>query len=180
MLWTRSLRLKTACSSQGSLMFLRPDLTVQGQPFCAFMQIDGRLVGVHLSRGGNVDDVALGQMTPIQDEAGGTTGVSIHQLLQLVRMQPNRPECITSAMNIARAQPVRTRKRKADGLVEAGEVRSTPVSVPKPCFCKTPRLESRRGQCTDVEAFGWRAAQVKWCCSAQPVRASQRWAARLV
>eukprot|EP00891_Asterochloris_glomerata_P007855 jgi/Astpho2/7855/Aster-x1463 len=85
-------------------------------------EVDGRLVGVHLSRGGNVDDVALGQMTPIQDEAGGTTGVSIHQLLQLVRMQPNRPECITSANNIARAQPVRARKRKADGLVEAEEV----------------------------------------------------------
>ena len=93
------------------------------------MQIDGRLVGVHLSRGGNVDDVALRQMTSIQDEAGGTAGVSIHQLLQLVRMQTNRPECITSANNIARAQPVRTRKRKADGLVEAEEVRSTQVSV---------------------------------------------------
>ena len=110
-----------------------PGLTVRGQLICPFMQVDGRLVGVHLSRGGNVDDVALGQMTPIQDEAGGTTGVSIHQLLQLVQMQPNRPECITSAYNMARAQPVRTRKRKADGLVEAEEVRSRQVSVRKPC-----------------------------------------------
>lgn len=109
-------------------------------PICPCMQVDGRLVGVHLSRGGNVDDVALGQMTPIQDEAGGTTGVSIHQLLQLVRMQPNRPECITSANNIARAQPVRARKRKADGLVEAEEVWSTQLSVRKPWFRKTQRL----------------------------------------
>ena len=150
MFWKRLLRLKTACSSRAALRCR--ELDCPGQPICLFMQIDGRLVGVHLSRGGNVDDVALGQMTPIQDEAGGTTGFSVHQLLQLVRMQPNRPECITCANNIARAQPVRTRKRKADGLVEAEEVRSAQVSVRRPWFCKTPRLDSRRDQCTDVKA----------------------------